>query len=186
MRNPSADGRFRMIYEANYESIRSYCLRRVPVDDVNDVMADVFLAMWRRIDDVPMGDAARLWLFGVARNCAANSQRTTRRSRRLRVKLASIRVDPAMSPETVVVRNESAEDALLALETLKPLDQEMVQLRIWEELSSAEIGQVVGLNATAVDMRLSRARKRLNRLLSDDRNQFTNDRPHRMEGGESQ
>ncbi len=185
MRNPSADGRFRMIYEASYEPIRSYCLRRVPVDDVNDVMADVFLATWRRIDDVPLGDASRLWLYGVARNCIANSQRTTRRSRRLRAKLATGPVELASSPETVAVRNESTEEALLALETLKPLDQEMVQLRIWEELSSAEIGEIVGLKPTAVDMRLSRARKRLNRILSDGQRQFTSVRPHRMEGGES-
>ncbi len=185
MRNPSVDGRFRMIYEANYEPIRSYCLRRVPADDVSDVMADVFLAMWRRIDDVPMGDASRLWLYGVARNCVANSQRTTRRSRRLRAKLASVAPESAASTETIVVRNESAEEVFEALETLKPLDQEMVQLRIWEELSSAEIGEIVGLKATAVDMRLSRARKRLNQILSDDQRRFTSVRPHRMEGGES-
>ncbi|MEN8040639.1 MAG: sigma-70 family RNA polymerase sigma factor [Actinomycetota bacterium] len=185
MRNPSADGRFRTIYQANYEPIRSYCLRRLPVDDVNDVMADVFLVMWRRINDVPEGDAARLWLYGIARNCVANSQRTTRRSRRLRAKLAAMPGEPSVSPEVVVVRNESADEALLALETLKPLDQEMVQLRIWEELSSIEIGEVVGLKPTAVDMRLSRARKRLNQILSDDRTRFWSVRPHRMEGGES-
>lgn len=185
MRNPSADGRFRTVYEANYEPIRSYCLRRVPVDDVNDVMADVFLALWRRIDDVPMGAAARLWLYGVARNCVTNSQRTTRRSRRLRAKLASLPSEPAASPETIFVRNELAEEALFALESLKPLDQEMVQLRIWEELSSAEIGEVVDLKATAVDMRLSRARKRLNQVLSDDQTRFRSVRPHRMKGGES-
>lgn len=185
MRNPSADMGFRRIYEANYVPIRSYCLRRVSVDDVNDVIADVFLAMWRRIDDVPADDAARLWLYGVARNCIANSQRATRRSRRLRAKLASIAKESAASPETVVVRNESADEALLALEALKPLDQEMVQLRIWEELSSAEIGEIVGLKATAVDMRLSRARKRLNQILSEDQRRFSSVRPHRVKGGES-
>ncbi len=185
MRNPSVDGRFRMIYDANFEPIRSYCLRRVPVDDVNDVMADVFLATWRRISDVPDGDAARLWLYGVARNCVANSQRSTRRSFRLRAKLASAPDELVSSPETIVVRNDSAEEALVALETLKPLDQEIVQLRIWEELSSKDIGEVVGLRPTAVDMRLSRARKRLNQILSHDRNRFASVRPHRMEGGES-
>lgn len=185
MRQPSSDGRFRMVYDANYEPIRLYCLRRVPVDDVNDVMADVFLAMWRRIDDIPMGDAARLWLYGVARNCIANTQRTTRRSRRLRAKMASTPLEAASSPETIVVRSESAEEALHALETLKPLDQEIVQLRIWEELSSAEIGGIVGLKPTAVDMRLSRARRRLNQVLSIDTNNFESVRPHRRKGGES-
>jgi len=185
MRNPSADGRFRMIYAANHEPIRSYCLRRVPLDDVNDVMADVFLAMWRRIDDVPSGEAAKLWLFGVARNCVANSQRTTRRSRRLRAKLAAVPLTFTSSPEAAIVRNESADEAIAALEQLKPLDQEIVQLRVWEELSSEEIAEVVGSTTTAVDMRLSRSRKRLNQILTDDQKRFASVRPHRVKGGES-
>lgn len=185
MRNPSADERFRTIYRANYEPIRSYCLRRVPVDDVNDVMADVFLAMWRRINDVPSGEASRLWLYGVARNCVANSHRTTRRSRRLRAKLAAVPSETSPSPETVVVRNDSAEEALGALERLNPLDREVVLLRVWEELSSEEIANVVGSTATAVDMRLSRARKRLNKILADDQERFAHARPHRAKGGGS-
>ncbi|MCL1595673.1 MAG: sigma-70 family RNA polymerase sigma factor [Actinomycetia bacterium] len=185
MRSPSADWRFRMIYEENYEPIRSYSLRRVPVDDVNDVLADVFLAVWRRIDDVPSGDAARLWLYGVARNCVANSQRSRRRSHRLRAKLAAGPPQSVSSAETVVVRNESADEAFFALEKLKPLDREMVQLRVWEELSSDEIAEVVGSTPAAVAMRLSRAHKRLNRILTDDQKRTVTVRPHRMKGGES-
>jgi RNA polymerase sigma factor (sigma-70 family) len=103
----------------------------------------------------------------------------------LRAKIASTPLEVVSSPETIVVRSESAEEALHALETLKPLDQEIVQLRIWEELSSAEIGGIVGLKPTAVDMRLSRARRRLNQVLSIDTSNFESVRPHRRKGGES-
>ena len=40
---PGADVRFRKIYDNNFEAMRSYCLRRVPVSDVNDVLSDLFL-----------------------------------------------------------------------------------------------------------------------------------------------
>lgn len=81
--NPSADVRFRKIYDNSFEAMRSYCLRRVPVSDVNDVLSDLFLVVWRKIDQVPQGDEARLWLYGVARRVVLNNQRSRRRGNRL-------------------------------------------------------------------------------------------------------
>lgn len=51
------------------------------------------------------------------------------------------------------------------LATLSPSDQEILRLRAWEELTSAEIGVVLGISVTAVDMRMSRARRRLEQAL---------------------
>ncbi|MBG0813570.1 hypothetical protein HS045_04950 [Planomonospora sp. ID82291] len=45
-----------------------YAVRRSDsTDDVADVIAETFLVAWRRLDDVPDGDAAVLWLYGAAR-----------------------------------------------------------------------------------------------------------------------
>jgi DNA-directed RNA polymerase specialized sigma24 family protein len=43
------------------------------------VIAETFLTAWRRLDDVPAGDEARLWLYGVARRMLANQRRGARR-----------------------------------------------------------------------------------------------------------
>jgi RNA polymerase sigma-70 factor (ECF subfamily) len=44
-------------------------LRRTDnADDAADVIAETFLTAWRRLDEIPAGDQARLWLYGVARH----------------------------------------------------------------------------------------------------------------------
>ena len=32
------------------------------------MLAETFLIAWRKLDSLPLGDEARLWLFGVSRN----------------------------------------------------------------------------------------------------------------------
>lgn len=180
---PSADAQFRALYEAQFDAIRAYCLRRVPIDDVNDVVSEVFLVAWRKHHSIPSGEASRLWLFGVARNVVANRSRSTRRFTALRRKATVVGTADVVGPETVVVENEAAQEAMDALAKLSERDQEIVRLRIWEELSSAEIGLVLGISAGAVDMRLSRARKKLNRLLGTAQTEGV--RSRQLEGGES-
>ncbi len=55
--------RFEAIYVVNCGPILGYALRRTANgDDAADVVAETFLTAWRRLDDVPPGDEARLWL----------------------------------------------------------------------------------------------------------------------------
>lgn len=53
--------RFEQIYAANHAAITGYVLRRTDSpDDAADVIAETFLACWRRLGDVPDGDGTRL------------------------------------------------------------------------------------------------------------------------------
>lgn len=72
--------RFVEIYESAYEPILGYVLRRYPhPETAADVVAETFTIAWRRIEEVPKGDEARLWLYGVARRVLANHRRGERR-----------------------------------------------------------------------------------------------------------
>ena len=56
------------LYEENARDLLAYAQRRVPVaEDAADLVAETYLIAWRRIGEVPRGDEARLWLYGVAR-----------------------------------------------------------------------------------------------------------------------
>ena len=164
---PSADARFRAVYDAHYGAVRNYCLRRLPVDDVGDAMAEVFTVVWRRLDSMPSADALP-WIYGVARNVLANQQRTARRSMRLSAKLGAQPVQSDSGPEPVVVRREADRRLVEALGELRPEEQELLRLRAWEQLSSAEIGEVLGISSDAVDMRLTRARRKLESIVGAD------------------
>src|ERR1700756_2382861 len=87
-RRAGAEDRFERLYGEHGRALLAYALRRTSdAQDAADVVADVFLVAWRRLDDVPSGDGGRLWLYGVARHALANQQRSERRRERLAERL---------------------------------------------------------------------------------------------------
>jgi RNA polymerase sigma-70 factor, ECF subfamily len=82
--------RFRAFYLGSYLPILGYALRRTSTpDDAADVVAETFLVLWRRLDDVPIEEETRPWLYGIARNVMANGQRAERRRERLTARLGA-------------------------------------------------------------------------------------------------
>ena len=147
--------RFEDLYAANCAPILGYALRRTSNgDDAADVVAETFLTAWRRLDDVPRGDDARLWLYGVARRVLANHHRGERRkselSDRLSRDLALVHRDPEYTGELAVVA--------AAFRTLPEADRELLALVGWEGLEHNEIAAVLGCSRNAVRIRLHRAR----------------------------
>lgn len=159
--SPRTDAKFGGLYEQHFAPVRSYCLRRLPMSEVGDAVAEVFLVAWRRLEDAPEGDEARLWLYAIARNVTRNVDRSARRRARLGSRLRLVRSHAIPDPETLVIRRSEDSELLETLAGLRPADQEILRLSIWEELSNTEIGEVLGIDAHAVTMRLSRARNRL-------------------------
>ena len=158
--------RFRGVYAGNFEPLLAYARRRVEQPaDAADVVAETFLVAWRRCDEIPAGDEARLWLYGVARRVLANHHRGgVRRDRlgqRLRQRLtAAAPPDPGREvPQRLAIRQ--------ALARLGDLDREVLTLTIWEGLPPRDVAAVLGINAAAVRTRLSRARARLRELIGD-------------------
>lgn len=145
----------------------AYFLRRVDAScDAADLLAEVFLVVWRRFDDVPVGGEAAPWLFGVARRVLANHRRGLRRSDGLAVKLRSTLDRRAVpSPEAASLDYEAVARVHRALAALPELDREIVTLRAWEGLSAADISLVVGGTPENIRVRLHRARSRLRRIL---------------------
>lgn len=155
------------MYAAHFDALLAYALRRVDQPpDAADVVADTFLVAWRRVDDLPPGDEARLWLFGVARKVVFNQRRSRQRRDRLGLRLRhelETRIVPDSSDgaaERITVR--------AALTRLGELDREVLTLTIWEELEPREIAEVLGVSAQAVRTRLSRARARLRGVVGHD------------------
>lgn len=57
-------------------------------------MRDVFLVVWRRIDEVPQAGESLPWLYGVGRNVPANRARSFGRRDRLTAQAAQTYEDP--------------------------------------------------------------------------------------------
>ena len=147
--------RFCALYEENYHRILGYALRRTDSSEAADVVAETFTTAWRRLDDVPDGDAARLWLYGTARRVLANHRRAQRRRERLSGRLQQLAQAPVTSEQ------EELGDLSAAFARLSESERELLALAGWEELGAGEMAEVLGCSRNAARIRLHRARRRL-------------------------
>ena len=164
----SARDHFDAMYARHYRHILAYCGRRLPSAEALDAVSDTFLVAWRRLDDVPPGPAERPWLYGVARRVVANHHRSATRRRQLVERVAGDGKSVLEAVDAQVLRAEADQEVIAALDRLGEVDREIVLLRLWEELTHLEIAEIVGMSDVAVRKRLSRARRRLQRLLQVD------------------
>jgi len=149
------------IYRRFAKPIQAYCARRTSGSQVADAVAETFLVAWRRIDQVPNGEATLPWLYGVAYRVLSHQWRHKARSRRLVQRLQGLAEVESFSPEVVLLRSEEHRQVLLASTRLRPIDQEILRLTLWEELSHADVAVVLGIAVTAVKERAYRARRNL-------------------------
>ena len=156
MRGTSRVERFRALYDVAYPRLMAYSLRRARThEDALDVVSETFAVAWRRFDDIPDDERRIPWVYGVARRVLANHYRATSRRHRLTTRMES---EPAVTtPEFDAVHE--------ALDALRPDDREILTLSAWDDLDNTEIAVVLSMTASAVAVRLHRARTRLAREL---------------------
>ncbi len=159
--------RFRAIYDTSYVDLLRFARRRVHPTHAEDVIGDVFLVAWRRLDDVPaeLSDA-RAWLFGVARKIIQNNQRREDKHDSVAVHLDTARVEQlGVCHHSDLVTLQV--DLATAWPKLSSKDQEVISLAVLDELNSLEAAEVLGISPTAFRLRLSRARRKLLRHLDE-------------------
>ncbi|MHB1583347.1 MAG: RNA polymerase sigma factor [Acidimicrobiales bacterium] len=156
--------RFDALYQSTSGRIAAYALRRAASrDEAADVVAETFTVAWRRLDDVPEGEAALLWLYVTARQVLANRWRSRRRHQVLVARLAD---QLAAGQRAVAPPNEEAMVALACLRSLPDDQREVLLLTAWEGLSGVELGRVLGCSPTAARIRLHRARTGLRKEMA--------------------
>jgi RNA polymerase sigma factor (sigma-70 family) len=157
---------FEGLYRRHGPEVLAFFLRRLPRAEAHDAAADVFEIAWRRFDDVPGDDEAVRWLFGVARNVLANRRRGIRRRDRLGARLGTLGDAPADGPEVQVLRQEQDQAVIAAVMSLPEKYRDPLLLVEWEGLDREDVATIHGISRNAVDQRLSRAYKRLARVLA--------------------
>lgn len=150
--------RFEALAEQVWEPLQRYLRRRCPPDLADDVLSDVLLVLWRRLDDAPAG-AELPWSYAVARGCLANTRRGEQRRLSLVSRLRRERVAEPPAPDDRVGA---------ALARLRPPDAEVLRLWAWEGLEPRDLATVLECTSGAAASRLSRARAALRGQLRQD------------------
>jgi RNA polymerase sigma-70 factor (ECF subfamily) len=148
--------RFEALFREHVAGVASYCRWCLRArGDAEDAVAEVFLVAWRRLDDVPAGEASRAWLYATARRVVANEVRAGVRRSRLYEKLNGQPVAIEQGDEQPL-----AGEVHEALAALAPRDRELLFLAECEGLTATEIGTIVRRPPVTVRVRLHRAKRR--------------------------
>jgi RNA polymerase sigma-70 factor (ECF subfamily) len=147
---------FTAVVQEHSTALVRYFARRGPLQDAEDLAAEVFAVAWRRRGDVPR-EAVLPWLYRTAGFTLANHRR----------KHVDIPVDEV--PETARARvSEDPElsalfDAELrgVLASVGERDRQILLLHAWEGLDGEQLAEVLGISRSGADAALSRARQRL-------------------------
>lgn len=154
---------FTMIVAAHHADMLR--IAQVVCGDI-DLAADAAQAgwaiAWRRLGSLRDPGRLRPWLMSVAANEARQLLRGRHRRQVREIALGDPKSPPADAGLATRV------DLANALATLDARDRVLLSLRYIAGLDSAEIGREVGMSATAVRSRLSRATDRLRRELGDE------------------
>lgn len=175
MRSRHEPEAFSALFTRHAAAIQRYVTRRLGPDAADDVVADTFLLAFRQRDSYKPASADALpWLYGIATNLISRHRRDEVRLYRA---LARTGADPvtasfAMVPftdrvDSAVTAGMAARRLAAALAGLPAAYRDPLLLVAWGDLSYEETAIALGIPKGTVRSRISRARARLRRVLSD-------------------
>ena len=155
-------------------------------DDALDLSQEVFLKLWRTLEQYQFDAAFSTWLFRLTQNVCIDFLRRKKRQQHVSLTFSGDEdegkelsvPDPEPLPEERVIFNEKQAAIRAAMNAL-PVDfREILQLRVVQELPYEQIAQIMDLPVGTVKSRLARARLQLKKRL-DVGNFFETDASNR-------
>ena len=140
--------------------VYSYVAYRIGAgSEAEDLTSETFERALRYRDSFDSRKGTPLaWLLGIARSTIAG--------RRVRVH-AELDAEAAAGADEIEEQVAARLDLQAALGLLEERDRELISLRYGADLSSKQIGELLGLEPGAVDVSLHRARSRLRAALGE-------------------
>ena len=136
--------------------------------DVEDVVQNIFLAAFLGLKKFRGECSLRTWLFTIT----INECRNYRYRQMLRLRLfvrgrEKVSHSSAPSADGMATKRETFEQVRRAVKALPAKYREPVVLKYLQQLASDEIARILGISAGTLQVRLSRARKRLKVTLAE-------------------
>lgn len=152
---------FSAIFREHQVAISRYLSRRVALDDVEDLAANVFEVAWRKRAQAELGQELP-WLYRIAAFEVANLRRRQNTVANF-LKLQKT-IETAPSPEALALLDF---DLAQAWKTLSPAEAEVLALVAFEDLSIGDAAKSAGISANAASLRLFKARKKIETALAE-------------------
>lgn len=162
--------RFADLFDRHAALIHRYIARRVGAAIADDLVAETFLAAFRRRRRYePSVRDARPWLYGIATNLIGQHRREESRQLRIRRVIQPDLDPPGHADQVAANVTASGTKAILAqvLADLPAAERDVLLLVAWEQLSYDETAAALRIPVGTVRSRLSRGRARLRGVLAN-------------------
>jgi RNA polymerase sigma-70 factor (ECF subfamily) len=166
------EGAFAVLFREHGRAVYNHCFRMTGDWSVaEDCTSLVFLEAWRLRKKVePDGGGLLPWLLSIAIHVIHRRRRVARRHRALMERLPAPGLLPDFADEVVGRLEDQDKIAAVraALGRLSPADCDVLALCVWAGLDYADAAEALGVPVGTVRSRLSRARRRLEKLATND------------------
>ena len=159
---------FLLLYERHRDAVFRFAYRLLGSTGLaEDITQDCFLSLLRQPTRFDSSRASlRTYLLAAARNLSFKQFRNAGHDVAVEELTDELRMPVGAEPLSRLLDEELSSEVRRAVESLPPLQREALVLFEFEELSLAEIAEVVGADTGTVKARLHRARQRLKRILA--------------------
>lgn len=158
--NPK-EQQFAQVVKDNRSTIYVVCyMFSNDAEEVADLFQEVLVKLWNGYDSFQGKSDIKTWIYRVTLNTCVSIDRKKRRRNRA---MLSMDVDYFDSQE-----QETAQVRILheRIARLQPLDRAIILLWL-EQISYGEIGEIVGISAKNVSVRLARIRVQLKNMSNE-------------------
>ena len=165
---------FEQLMLLHQKAVYNICYRMAGnAEDALDLSQEVFLKLWRTLEQYQFDAAFSTWLYRMTQNACIDFLRRQKRQQHASLTVSDDEAagkelsvpDPAPLPEDRVIFNEKPEAIRTAMHALPPDFREILELRVVRNLPYEQIAQIMGLPVGTVKSRLARARLQLKKRL---------------------
>ncbi len=132
-------------------------------EDLEEITADVFLALWNSREKLDPAQGLRPWLAAAARNRAVDYLRRAK-ERAVPLEPDAGLADPALGPEELAQQRERSHRLWKAVESLGEPDASLIFRYYWQQEKLKDIAAELGMNLSTAKSRLRRGRAKLKEL----------------------
>jgi RNA polymerase sigma factor (sigma-70 family) len=163
-----AEQEIELLYRKYAPGLLTYVRMRITSEeDAEDLVVEVFVAALENAKFAVLSEKAKqLWLWRVTRNKVIDSYRRakTRQNVTLEHVAQGLFEDEMSSPEYAALRQEDYMDLYAHLQSLPPLQQQILRMRFGQDLSCSEIAITLGKQENMVRVTLSRSLNLLRKI----------------------
>ena len=152
---------------ANYSNYISTIIRNSYIElsseDVEEVLLDVFLTLWKNQDKLDINKSMSAYISGITKNLIKYKYRQCKENQN--IEEYEEKLIDSLNIEIMILQNERQNVIAEELEKIKQEDKEIFVEYYYDDRSIKEISKIFNMSESKIKSKLFRVRKRLNKTL---------------------